>query len=105
MPNTIANTTRRSNRTLECTLATSGMHDSASSNIASVAMKTKYVAARSTSRSMATRTQLSSRSTPATLQLTPTTTPKGPQRLCGRSKHFSGPVVSKSQGASPMREG
>ena len=63
---------------LECTSATSGMHDGVSSNVASVAMKTKYVATRSTSRSTETQTQLSSKLTSATLQPTPTTTLKAP---------------------------
>ena len=63
MPNTIANTTRRSNRMLECTSATS--------------MKTKYAAAKSMSRSMETQTQLLSRSTPTTLQPMLTSTLKG----------------------------
>ena len=87
-PNTIASTTRRSNRMLEYISATSGMRDGVSSNVGPVTMKTKYVAARSTSRSTATRTQLSSQLTLATLQLMPTTTPKGPQHLRGRSEHF-----------------
>ena len=81
MLNTIANTTRRSNKMLECTSATSRIHDGVSSNVASVAMKTKYAAGRSTSRSMETQTQLLSRSTPAMLRSMPTTTPKGPQHL------------------------
>ena len=76
-PNTIANMTKRSNRTLECTSATFGMRDDVSSNVASVTMKMKYVAARSTSRSTATRTQPSSLSLTATLQTTVSTTLRG----------------------------
>ena len=66
--NTTANTTRRSTRTSECTSTIFEMHDDVSTNTASVAIKKKYAAARSTSKSTVTRTQLSSRSMPATLQ-------------------------------------
>ena len=86
---------------LECTSATSGMHDGVSSNVASVAMKTKYAAARSMSRSTETQTQLSSRSTSATLQLTSTTTPKGLQCLRGRFEHSNGPRGFKITGVEP----
>ena len=58
VPSIIASTTRRSNRTLECTTVISGMHDGVSSSVASVAMKMKYAAARSTSKSTVTQTQL-----------------------------------------------
>ena len=81
------------------------MHDDVSTNAASVAVKKKYATTRSMSKSMVTRTQLSSRSTPAMLQTTVPTTPKGPQHSKGRSEHFSGLVVSKSLGSSPTREG
>ena len=104
-PNTIANMTRRLNKTLECTSATSGMHDGVSSNVTLVAIKTKYAAARSTSRSMATQTQPSSRSLMAMLQTTAPTTLRGPQLSQGRSEHFGGPVVSRSLGSSPTKEG
>ena len=63
---------------LECTSATSGMHDGISSNVVSVAMKKKYAAIKSTSKSSVTQTQLSSRSMPAMLQITAPTTLKGP---------------------------
>ena len=103
--NITANPTRRLTRTSECTSTIFEMHDDVSTNAASVAMKTKYAATRSTSKSMVTRTQLLSRSPTATLQTTAPTTPRGPQHSQGRSKHFSGPVVSKSLGSSPTREG
>ena len=103
--NTITNTTRRSNRMLEYILATSRMCGGVSSNVALVAMKTKCVAARSTSRSTATRTQPSSLSLTATLQTTVSTTLRGLQLSQGRSKHFGGPVVSRSLGSSPTKEG
>ena len=102
--NTIANTTRRSNRMLECTSATSEMRDGVSSIVASVAMKTKYVAAKSTSRSMTTRTQPSSLSLMAMLQTTVSTTLRGLQLSQGHSEHFGGPVVLRSLGSSPMKE-
>ena len=105
MLNTIANTTRRSNRMLECTSVTFRMHDDVSSNVASVAMKKKYVAARSMSKSTVIRTQLWSRSPPTTLQTTPPTTRRAPLLSPGCSKHFNGPVVSKSLGSSPTSEG
>ena len=62
---------------LECTLATSGMRDGVSSNVASVTTKMKCVTARSTSKSTATRTQLSSLSLTATLQTMVSTTLRG----------------------------
>ena len=104
-PSIIASTTRRLNKMLECTSVTFGMHDGVSSNVASVAMKKKYAAVKSTSRSSVTRTQLSSCSTPAMLEITASTTPKGPRHSRGHSKHSSGPMVSKSLGLSPTREG
>ena len=54
----IASTTKRSNRTPECTSATFGTHDGVSTNDVSGTMKMKYDVARSTSRNTATRTQL-----------------------------------------------
>ena len=54
--NITANTTRRSTRTSECTSTISEMHDDVSTNAALVAMKKKYATARSTSKSMVTRT-------------------------------------------------
>ena len=66
-PNTIANTTRRSNRMLEYILATSRMRGGVSSTVTLVAMKTKYVAARITKGSTATQTQPLSLSLTATL--------------------------------------
>ena len=71
---------------LEYILATSEMRSGVSSTVALVTMKTKYVAARSTSRSTATRTQPSSLSLTATLQMTVLTTLRGPQLSPGRSK-------------------
>ena len=65
--NITVNLTRRLTRTSGCTSTISEMHDDVSTNAASVAMKTKYVAARSTSKSTATRTQPSSQSLVATL--------------------------------------
>ena len=53
-PSITASTTKRSNKMLEYTSATSRMHDIESSNVVSVAMKMKYAAARSTSKSTAT---------------------------------------------------
>ena len=103
-PNTIANTTRRSNRTLECTSATFGMCDGVSTNVASVVMKTKYVAARSMKRSTTTRTRPSSLFLTATPHTTMSITLRGPQLSLGRSKHSSGLVVLKSWGSSPMKE-
>ena len=69
--------TRRSTRTSECTSTNFEMHDDVSTNAASVAMNMKYVAARSTSKSTVTQTQLSSHSSAATLQTTAPTTPRG----------------------------
>ena len=63
----------------ECTSTIFEMHDDVSTNVASVTMKTKYTVAKSMSKSMVTRTQLSSRSTPATLHTMAPTTPKGPK--------------------------
>ena len=54
----IASTTKRSNRTPECTSVTFRMHDGVSINYVSGAMKIKYDVARSTSKSTATQTQL-----------------------------------------------
>jgi hypothetical protein len=65
--NITANTTRRSTRMSECTSTIFEMHDDVSTSAASIAIKKKYTAARSMSRSTTTRTQLSSRSTPAML--------------------------------------
>ena len=65
--NITANPTRRSTKTSECTSTISEMHDDVSTNTVSVTMKKKYAAARSTSKSTVTWTQLSSCSTPATL--------------------------------------
>ena len=65
--NITANPTRRLTRTFECTSTISEMHDDVSTNAASVAMKMKYTAARSMSKSTVTQTQLSSRSLMATL--------------------------------------
>ena len=105
-PNITANTIKRSTRTSECTSTISKMHDDVSMNVVSVAAKKKYATIRSTSKSTETWTQLSSHSTSAMLQIPmPTTTPKGPQHSRGRSKHFSGPMVLKSPGSSPTREG
>ena len=55
---TIANMTKKSNRMFECTSTIFEMHDDVSMNSASVAMKKKYAAARSTSKSTVIRTQL-----------------------------------------------
>ena len=63
---------------LECTSATSGMHDGISSNVVSVTMKTKCVAARSMSKSTTTQTQPSSRSLMAMMQTLSPTTLRGP---------------------------
>ena len=105
-PNITANTTRRSTRTSGCTSTISEMHDDVSTNAASVAMKKKYAAIKSMSKSMETQTQLSSHSMSAMLQIsTPTTTLKGPQHSQGRSEHFSGPVFLKSLGSIPTMEG
>ena len=65
--NITANPTRRSTRTSECTSTISVMHDDVLMNAALVAMKTKYAADRSTSKSTVTRTQLSRRSLMAML--------------------------------------
>ena len=89
----------------KCTLIIFEMHDDISTSAASVAMKMKYTAARSTSKGMVTRTQLSSRSPMATLQTMAPTTLRAPQRSQGRSKQFSVLVVSKSLGSRPMKEG
>ena len=87
-----------------CTSIISETHDDVSTSAVSVIMKKKYAAVKSTTKSSVTRTQLSSRSMLAMLQLTPTTIPKAPQHLQGRSEHFNGPMVSKSLGSSPTRE-
>ena len=55
-PSIIASTTKRSNRTPECTSVTFGMHDGVSINVVSGAMKMKYDVAESTSRSTVTQT-------------------------------------------------
>ena len=89
----------------ECTSTISEMHDDVSTSTASVTMKKKYATAKSTSKSTVTQTQLLSRSTLAMLQITAPTTPKGPQHSRGHSEHSSVPVVSKSLGLSPTREG
>ena len=60
--NITTNTTRRSTRTFECTSTIYEMHDDVSMNAASAAMKKKYAAARSTSKSTVTQTQLLSHS-------------------------------------------
>ena len=104
-PSIIASMTKRSNRMPECSSVTSGMHDSVSINIASGAMKMKYDAAKSTSESTVIQTQLWSRSSLAILLISAPTTRKGPLRSPGRSERSSGPVVSKSLGLSPMKEG
>ena len=62
----------------KCTSTISEMWDDVSTNTASATMKKKYVAARSMSKSMVTRTQLLSRSTPATLQTMALANPEGP---------------------------
>ena len=62
---------------LECTSATFEMHDGVSSNVTSVTMKTKCVATRSTSRSMATQTQPSILSLTVMLQTMALTTLRG----------------------------
>ena len=54
--NTFANTTRRSTRTFECTSIISEMHDDVSTSAASVAMKKKYTAIKSMSKSLVTQT-------------------------------------------------
>ena len=51
----------------ECTSIISETHVDVSTSATSVAMKKKYAAVKSTNRSSVTWTQLSSRSTPATL--------------------------------------
>ena len=63
----------------ECTSIIFEMHDDISTSAASIAMKKKYAAIKSTSKSLVTQTQLSSHSMPAMLQITAPTTPKGPQ--------------------------
>ena len=73
--NTLANMTRKSTRTSKRTSTISEMRDNVSTNASSVTMKKNYATARSTSKSMVTRTQLSSRSTPATLQTMAPPTP------------------------------
>ena len=65
--NITANMTRRLTRTFECTSTISEMHDDVSTNAISVAMRMKYAATRSTSKSMVTWTQLLSRLTLAML--------------------------------------
>ena len=55
-PSIIASTTKRSNKTPECTSVTFGMHDGVSINAALGAMKMKCDAAKITSRSTVTRT-------------------------------------------------
>ena len=104
-PSIIASTTKRSNRTPECTSVTFGMHDGASINVASGAMKMKYDATRSTSESTVIRTQLWSRSSSAILSMSVPVARKGPLRSPGHSERSSGPVVSKSPESSPMKEG
>ena len=96
--------TRRSTRTSECTSTISEMHNDVSTNATSVTMKMKYATARSTSKSTVTQTQLSSHSPTATLQTMAPTTPRAPKHLQGCSEHFSGPMVSKSLGSSPMKD-
>ena len=103
--NITTNPTRRSTKTFECASTISEMHDDVSNNAASVAMKMKCATARSTSKSTVTQTQLLSHSLPAMLQTTAPTNPKGPQHSRGHSEHFSGLVVSKSLGLSPMKGG
>ena len=89
----------------ECTSIISETHDDVSTSAASVSIKMKYAVVKTTSKSLVTWTQLSRRSTPATLQITALTTLKGPSHSRGHSEHSSGPVISKSLGSSPMREG
>jgi len=100
--NTFANMTRRLTRTSECTLIISETHDDVSMSAALVAMKKKYAAIKSMSKSSVTWTQLSSHSIP---QITTATILKGPQHSRGLSEHSSGPMVLKSLGSSPMKDG
>ena len=89
----------------ECTSIISEMHNDVSTSVASVAMKKKYAAAKSMSKSTVTWTQLSSRSTPVTLWMMALPTPRGTQHSRGHSEHFSGPMVLKSLGSIPTKEG
>ena len=77
-PNITAYTTRRSTSTSGCISTIVEMHDGASTNVDSVAMKMKSAIVRSTNKSTVTQTQLSSRSLMATLQTMAPTTPRAP---------------------------
>ena len=76
---TLANMTRKSTRMSERTSTISETRDGVSTSAGLVALKKKYATVKSTSRSSVTQTQLSSHLTPAMLQITAPTNPKGPQ--------------------------
>ena len=83
--------TRRSTRTSECTSIISEMRGDVSTSATSVAMKKKYAAVKSTRNNTVTQTQLSSRSTPTTLQIMVPTTPKAPSYHEGTSNTLVAP--------------
>ena len=89
---------------LEYILAISRMRGGVSSNIALVAMKMKYVAARITKGSTATQTQPSSLSSTTMPQITVSTILRGLWLSQGHSECFDGPVVLRSPGSSPTKE-
>ena len=99
---TLANTTRKSTRTSEHTSTISKMRDIISKGAVSLAMKKKYAAVKNMSKSSVIWTQPSSHSTP---QITTATIPKGSELSRGHFEHSSGPMVSKSLGSSPTRDG
>ena len=95
---TLTNTTRKLPKTSEHTSTIFETHDVISTGAVSLAMKKKYAAVKSTSKSSVIQTQPSSRSTSATPQIMTATIPKGLEHSRGHSEHFNGPVVSKSLG-------
>ena len=100
---TLANMTKKSTKMSERTSTIFGTCDIISTGTVSLAMKRKYAGVKNTSTSLVIRTQPSSHSMPATPQMV--TIPRGPEHSQGHSRHSSGPVVSKSPGSSPTRDG
>ena len=102
---TLANMTKKSTKMSERTSTIFETRDVILMGAVSLTMKRKYAGVKNTSKSSIIRMQPSSHLTLAMLQIPTVTIPKGPKHSREHSEHSSGPVVSKSLGLSPMRDG
>ena len=89
----------------ENTSTTSGMHDVTLMGAVSLGMRRKYAGVKNTSKNSVIWMQPSSYSTSAMLPIPTAMILKAPVHSREHSEHSSGPVVSKSLGSSPTKDG